>query len=215
MNRRQPADLAAELHRLASVTDRRDALLRALITRPVNPQAPIAAIADPVERAVAATRALGVAGELRAIRDHDLHHLAGRAGANRRAMEGAAAGRLAGVTRSRVNQILNQTSPDLPDPAQADPVVAAVLALDDATLRLRAVRLALIDHGSRRPALTALQHTAVRSAIAGGHCTQAAVAARLGKHRTWATTVVRLPATAKLGRGRTSPTAFDRRRKQP
>jgi hypothetical protein len=215
MHRPQPADLAAELRHLLTVADRRDALLRALITRPVDPEAQIAAITDPVERAVAATRALAVAGQLRAIRDRDIHQLAGRADAtNRPATQGAAAGRLVGVTRSRANQILNQAPPDPPDPAQADLVVAAVLTLDDPALRLRAVRLALIDHCSHRPALTALQHTAVRSAIAGGHITQAALADRLGKHRTWPTSTVGLPEAAKRGRGRTSLTAPDRRRTQ-
>jgi hypothetical protein len=212
MNRRQPADLATELHRLASVPDRRDALLRALITRPVAPEVQVAAIADPVEQAVVATHALNVAGQLRAVRDRDIHQLAGRADASQRGKEGAAAGRLAGLTRSRINQILDQVPPDPPAPAQADPVVAAILALDDPALRLRAVRLALIDHHSRQAALTALLHAAVRNAIASGAITQTALADRLGKHPTWVTSTVGLPAAAKHGRGRTSPTAPDRRR---
>jgi hypothetical protein len=211
MTRRQPADLAAELRQLATLSDRRDELLRQLVTPAVAPESRIASITNPVDQAVAATRALAVADQLRAIRDHDLHEVAGPPGS---IMDGAAAGRLAGVTRSRVDQILDQAPPDLPDPAQADPVVAAILAVDDPALRLPAVRLALIDHRTRRPALTALQHTAVRNAIADGHINQAALADRLGKHSTWVTSVVGLPTAAKLGRGRTSPTAPDRRRRQ-
>ncbi len=207
-----PTDPAVQLDQLAAHASQRQALLRQLITPPADPVGQAAAIADPVGQAVAATQALTAGDQLRAIRNHAAHQLARPSAGG--GLDGGAIGRLIGVTRQAVGQLLDRDPPVLPD-TPAGPIVAAVLRLSDPAARAEAAALALADHQQRRPALVDLQHAAVRAAIAGGHITQAALAGRLGKHRSWVTSAVGLPQAVRRGPGRTAPTAPDRRRQAP
>jgi hypothetical protein len=182
---------------LAALDQRRQALLRQLVTPAIDPVDQVAAIGDPADRAVAATRALAIGNQLRAIRNHTAHQLARPGPSDAPGLSGAAIGRLLGITRQAVDQLLDRDQPALPsDPAS--PVVAAVLRLGDPVLRAQAVRLALGDHQRRRPALLELQRTAAREAVIGGQVTQAELGRRLGRHRSWFAATVGRPASTVL-----------------
>lgn len=201
---------AVELRQLAAHAARREQLLRALVALPTDPAAELATLTDPITRAIAATRALTAGEQLRAIRNHDIHQLA-RSTNDGHGPGGAAIGRRVHLSRSRIDQLLSLDPPTLPT-NPASPAVAAVLALDDPHLRIDAACMALEDHHQREAELIKLQRDAARQAIIDGHITQTDLAARLGKHPTWVSKAVGLPDAAKHGRGRTAPTAPDRRR---
>jgi hypothetical protein len=149
----------------------------------LDPQLPgkLEAIADPVEQAVAATRALAMEDELLAVRDAAVRLLAHPEQDGGLGVPQVEVGLRLGYSRQLVFDILRRQPPrEIPTEA-ADLVVERLTAVEDPWVRAEAAGLALATHRARKPALVRLQRAAVRRAVAGQHITQAELARRLGK----------------------------------
>jgi hypothetical protein len=192
----------ADLH--AQYQQQRVALLGELAY--LDPQLPdqIDGITDPVDQAVAATRALAVEDELLAVRDAAIRLLAHPEQDGGLGVPQVEVGLRLGYSRQLVFDILRRQPPREVTTRPVDLVVERLTAVEDPWVRAEAAGLALAMHRARKPALVRLQRAAVRRAVAGEHITQADLARRLDKKPQAITRL--LSATGPSGRRRTSPT---------
>jgi hypothetical protein len=145
----------------------------------------IAAITDPVERAVAATRALAIEDVLLTVRDRAVRELAQPEPDGGLGVPQAEIARRLGYSRQLVFDILRR-EPAAAIPARpAGPVVDRLAAISDPWLRADAANLALATHRRRKAALAQQQRAAVRRAVTEHHVSQAELARRLGKDPSW------------------------------
>jgi hypothetical protein len=140
----------------------------------------IGRIADPVERAVAATRALAVEEAVLAIRDDAVRTLARPEQDGGLGVAQAEIGARLGYSRQLVYDILHRPQGGAEPAGPVDPTVTRLTAVNDPWLRAEAAGFALTTHRARKPALRRLQRAAVRRAIDGQHVTQADLARQLG-----------------------------------
>jgi hypothetical protein len=187
----QPRSVAAvlrELDRNAAGRDelaaRRGELLRALAQLDDGLVDRIAAIADPLEQAVAATRALDVEDALLAVRNGAIRELVRPPDQGGQGVSPAAVGRRLDRSRQDISSLLRRPPAAVPASA-ADPVVARIRRAAAPWVRAEAAALALEAHAHRNPKLAALQRQAARRAVFDHGVPQAEVARRLGKDPTW------------------------------
>jgi hypothetical protein len=172
---------AADRDELAA---RRAALLRVLAQLDDGLVDRIAAIADPVEQAVAATGGLNVEDALLAVRNDAIRELVRPLDQGGGGVSQAEVGRRLGRSRQDISLLLRRPPTAVPE-AAADPVVARLRRATDPWVRAEAAALALRANARRKPTLATLQREAARRAVFDQKVPQAEVARRLGKDPSW------------------------------